>query len=64
MQAGKHYRITIRYNNPIGDFKAIEHRETICGEYAFTQGNLHYFRKDAFNIFTIAKEEIESITEI
>lgn len=58
-------RVTIKWDKPIGDFKAIEQRETFnaynCWKPEGT--SLVYFRLDRFNIRTVAESEIVSIEE-
>ena len=58
-------RVTIRYNMPIGDFKAIEKYETFNAWSMWKpEGtSLVYFKLDRFNIRTVADSEIVSIEE-
>lgn len=58
-------RVTIKWNKPIGDFKAIEQRETFTAYNCWKpEGtSLVYFRLDRFNIKTVAESEIVSIEE-
>lgn len=58
-------KVTIKYNDPIGDFRAIERRETF---YAVSKWkpegtSLVYFKTDRFNVRTVAESEIVSIEE-
>ena len=59
-------KVSIKWNEPIGDFKAIEHRETFNAQsYWKPVGtNLIYFRLDRYNIKAIAEDEIVSIEEV
>ena len=59
-------KVTVRYNVPIGDFRAIERRETFHAlSYFKPEGSsLLYFRTDRFNIRTEAVNEIVSIEEV
>lgn len=56
-------KVTIRYNEPIGDFRAIERTETFFAQsYWEPEGtSLIYFKTDRYNIKTVAKSEIVSI---
>lgn len=58
-------KVTIKYNVPIGDFRAIEHRETFHAESKWKpEGtSLVYFKTDRFNVRTVAENEIVSIEE-
>ncbi len=58
-------KVTIKYNVPIGNFKAIERTETFYAESKWKpEGtSLVYFRIDRYNIRTIAEKEIISIEE-
>lgn len=55
--------VTIKYNVPIGDFRAIERTETFHAiSYWEVPGtSLVYFRTDRFNVRSVAKSEIVSI---
>lgn len=58
-------KVTIAYNQPIGDFKAIEKRETFYAN-SFWQpegSDIVYFRTDRFNVRTVGKSEIVKIEE-
>lgn len=58
-------KVTIAYNQPIGDFRAIERRETFYAN-SFWQpegSSIVYFRIDRFNVRTVAKSEIVKIEE-
>lgn len=59
-------KVSIRYNEPIGNFKAIERRETFRAvSYWQPEGTeLIYFKLDRFNVRTVAKENIVSIEEV
>lgn len=56
-------RVTIKYNVPIGDFRAIEKRETFhaISSWEVPGTSLMYFRTDRFNVRSVAKSEIVSI---
>ena len=58
-------KVTIRYNAPIGDFKAIEKTETFyaVSMWEVSGTSLVYFRLDRFNIKTAGKSEIVAIEE-
>jgi len=58
-------KITIKYNNPIGNFKAIERTETITAEKIFDASgtNLLYYR-NGYNTGSVSKSEIIDITGI
>lgn len=58
-------KVTIAYNQPIGDFKAIERRETFNAiSYWKPEGtSLVYFKLDRFNTKAVAESEIVSIEE-
>lgn len=59
-------RVTIRYNQPIGDFRAIEHRETFnaISYYKPVGTSLIYFKLDRFNTKAVAESNIVSIEEV
>jgi len=54
-------KVTIKYNEPIGNFKAVEHTETFTATSFFESGNLFYFKVDRYNYKTVRKSEIVSI---
>lgn len=56
-------KVTIKYNVPIGNFKAIERTETFhaVSSWEVSGTSLVYFKIDRFNIRTVAKSEIVSI---
>lgn len=56
-------KVTIKYNVPIGDFRAIERTETFhaISSWEVEGTSLVYFRTDRFNVRSIAKSEIVSI---
>ena len=56
-------KVTIQYNQPIGDFKAIQKREIFHAVKMWTVPgtSLIYFKTDRFNVRTVAKENIISI---
>ena len=56
-------KVTIRYNQPIKDFKAIERTETFSavGMWAAPGTSLIYFKTDRYNVRSVAREEIVSI---
>lgn len=56
-------KVTIKYNVPIGDFRAIEKRETFhaISSWEVPGTSLVYFRTDRFNVRSVAKSEIVSI---
>lgn len=57
-------KVTIKYNSPIGNFKAIERIETFHAESKWEVGtSLVYFKINRFNVRTVAKSEIISIEE-
>lgn len=53
-------KVTIKYNYPIGNFKAVERTETFFAESFFESGNLVYFR-NGFNYKTVSKSEVVKI---
>lgn len=53
-------KVTIKYNQPIGNFKAIERTETFFADSYFISGNLYYF-KSGFNYKTVSKSELVKI---
>ena len=53
-------KVTINYNDLIGNFKAIERTETFYAESFFESGNLVYFR-NGFNYKTVSKSEVVKI---
>lgn len=60
---GKTMKVTIRYNQPIGNFKAIERTETFraIGMWAEPGTSLIYFKTDRYNVRSVARSEIISI---
>lgn len=54
-------KVTIKYNEPIGNFKAIGRTETFTATSFFESDNLIYFKLDIFNYKTVSKSEIVSI---
>lgn len=54
-------KVYIRETIPIDSYRAIERRETFRALSYFISGNLIYFRKDRFNIRTVAKSEVVKI---
>lgn len=60
---GNTMRVTIRYNDPIGNFKAIERTETFraIGMWATPGTSLIYFKTDRYNVRSVARSEIISI---
>lgn len=56
-------KVTIKYNQPIGDFKAIEKHETFyaISSWEVPGTSLVYFKTDRYNVRTVAKSEIVSI---
>ena len=58
-------KITIRYNEPIGNFRAIERTETFhaCKMWEVPGTSLVYFKIDRYNIKTVAKSEIINIEQ-
>lgn len=56
-------KVTIKYNVPIGDFRAIERRETFhaISSWEVPGTSLIYFKLDRFNVRSVAKSEIVSI---
>lgn len=55
--------ITIKYNNPIGNFKAIEETETIYCDSVFSEyGTNILYAKSGYNVKAISKSEIVSIS--
>lgn len=58
-------KVTIKWNKPIGDFKAIEQRETFYAQsYWKPVGtSLVYFKLDRYNTKVVAESEIVSIEE-
>ena len=53
-------KVTVKYNVPIGNFKAIERTETFFAESYFESGNLVYFRS-GYNYKTFSKSEVVKI---
>lgn len=58
-------KVTIKYNVPIGDFRAIERTETFhaVSKWEVEGTSLIYFKTDRYNVRTVAKNEIISIEE-
>ena len=58
-------KVTIKYNQPIGNFKAIERTETFHAISMFDAPgtSLVYFKTDRFNVRSVAKSEIVSVEE-
>jgi len=54
-------KVVIKYNDPIGNFKAVERTETFTATSYFESGNLFYFKVDRYNYKTVRKSEIVSI---
>ena len=56
-------KVTVKYNVPIGNHKAIERRETFHAISSWTVPgtSLMYFKTDRFNVRSEAKENIVSI---
>jgi hypothetical protein len=54
-------KVTIKYNEPIGNFKAVGRTETFTATSFFESGSLIYFKVDRFNYKTVSKSEIVSI---
>lgn len=59
-------RVTIKWDKPIGDFKAIEQRETFNAiDYYKPEGtSLIYFKLDRYNTKVVGESEIVSIEEV
>ena len=59
-------KVTIKYNAPIGDFRAIERKETFYAVHKWKAPgtSLVYFMIDRFNVRTVAEDEIVSIEEV
>ncbi len=59
-------RVTIKYNVPIGNFRAITRTETFTAiamwEVAGT--DLVYFKTDRFNVRSVAKSEIKEVVKL
>lgn len=57
--------VTIKYNQPIGNFKAIEKTEKFYAKSMFkTAGSsLIYFKVNDFEYKTVSKNEVVSITQ-
>lgn len=58
-------KVTIKYNIPIGNFRAIERTETFhaVSKWEVEGTSLIYFKTDRYNVRTVAKSEIISIEE-
>lgn len=58
-------KVTIKYNDPIGNFRAIERRETFhaISKWKPEGTSIWYFKTDRFNVRTVAESEIVSIEE-
>ena len=58
-------KVTIKYNKPIGNFKAIGKTETFhaISKWKPEGTSLVYFRTDRYNIRTVAESEIIKIEE-
>lgn len=54
-------KVTIKYNEPIGNFKAVGRTETFTATSFFESGNLIYFKVDRYNYKTVSKSELVSI---
>ena len=56
-------KVTVRYNIPIGDFKAREYTETFYAtrKWKASGTNLVYFQTDRYNYKAVAENEIVSI---
>ena len=56
-------KVTIQYNEPIGNFKAIGKTETshAIQMWEAPGTSLVYFRTDRFNVRSVAKSEIISV---
>lgn len=57
--------VTIKYNKPIGDFKAIERTERFYAMSYFepAKTSLVYFKINEYSYKTVAKSEIVSIEQ-
>ena len=57
--------VTVKYNQPIGDFKAIEKTEQFYAERMFeTAGSsLLYFKVNDFSYKTVSKNELVNIEQ-
>ena len=58
-------KVTIKYNQPIGNFKAVEKTETFHAitSWEVPGTSLTYFKTDRFNVKAVATDEIISIEE-
>lgn len=58
-------KVKIKYNVPIGDFRAVERTETFhaVSKWEVEGTSLIYFKTDRYNVRTVAKSEIVSIDE-
>jgi len=58
-------KVTIKYKVPIGDFRAIERKETFhaISSWEVPGTSLVYFKTDRFNVRSVAKDEIVSIID-
>lgn len=58
-------KVTIKYNIPIGDFRAMERTESFHADSSFeaTGTSLVYFRIGRYGIRSVAKETIIKIEE-
>ena len=54
-------KVTIKYNEPTGNFKAIGRTETFTATSFFESGNLIYFKVDRYNYKTVSKSEVVRI---
>lgn len=54
-------KVTIKYNEPIGNFKAVGRTETFAATSFFESGNLIYFKVDRYNYKTVSKSEVVTI---
>lgn len=56
-------KVKIKYNVPIGNFRAVERTETFyaVSKWEVEGTSLIYFKTDRYNIRTVAKSEIVSI---
>ena len=59
-------KVTIKWDQPIGDYRAIERRETFhaISSWEAPGTSLVYFKTDRFNVRCVAKSEIVRIEEV